>query len=62
MASRSRFGRSEPAGNALVVFAVVITVNGAPDSAVSSTPSFQPPSVVLHNAIAAAAAEARRAA
>src|SRR6476620_10982828 len=34
-ASRSRLGRSGPAGNALVVFTEVITVNGGPDSSVS---------------------------
>ena len=40
-------GRSVPAGNAFVVFAVVITVNGAPDMYVSSTPSFHPPNIVF---------------
>ena len=37
-------GRSGPAGNALVVFAVVITVNGGPDCSVSRTPTRQSPS------------------
>src|SRR5215472_3346698 len=41
--SPTRFGRNDPAGKALVVFAAVITVNAGPDSAVSSTPIFQPP-------------------
>src|SRR5262249_38687615 len=41
--SRTRFGRSEPAGNALVVLAAVITVKAGPDSAVSNSPNFQPP-------------------
>src|SRR5690349_24569921 len=39
--SPTRFGRSGPAGNAFVVFAVVTTVNGAPDCSVSSTPTRQ---------------------
>src|SRR6266481_161081 len=42
--ARSRFGRSDPAGKALVVLAEVMTVNVGPDSAVSSKPTFQPPS------------------
>src|SRR5262249_39176366 len=40
---RNKFGRSDPAGNAFVVFDAVITVNGGPDMNVSSTPIFQPP-------------------
>src|SRR5215203_4452138 len=39
--SPTRFGRSGPAGNALVVFADVITVNTGPDCNVSSTPMRQ---------------------
>src|SRR5688572_21259084 len=37
----ARLGRSEPAGNALVVFAVVTTVNGGPDWNVCMTPMRQ---------------------
>src|SRR5215203_6335105 len=37
--SPTTFGRSGPAGNALVVFADVITVNTGPDCSVSSTPT-----------------------
>ena len=32
----NRFGRKDPAGNAFVVFAAAMTVNGGPDSIVSS--------------------------
>src|SRR5690349_7283757 len=39
----TRFGRSGPAGKALVVFADVITVNGAPDIKVSSALNRHPP-------------------
>src|SRR5215471_16740660 len=39
---RKTFGRSGPAGNALVVFDVVSTVNVGPDSAFSISPTFQP--------------------
>src|SRR5258706_10967329 len=46
-ASRRRLGRSDPAGNAFVVFAVVVTVKAGPDSAVSITPIFQPPTMPL---------------
>src|SRR5262245_27187264 len=39
--SPTRFGRNGPAGNALVVFAAVTTVNGGPDIRVSSRPTRQ---------------------
>src|SRR2546426_12533339 len=38
----TRFGRSGPAGNAFVVFAAVMTVNGGPDWSVSSALNRQP--------------------
>ncbi|PYR66827.1 MAG: hypothetical protein DMF88_14920 [Acidobacteria bacterium] len=41
--SPTRFGRNGPAGNALVVFAVVMTVNGGPDCSVSSALNRHPP-------------------
>src|SRR4029450_3553303 len=41
--SRTRSGRSGPAGNALVVLAAVTTVNGAPDIKVSGGPIRQAP-------------------
>src|SRR5262245_19580033 len=45
--SPTRFGRSGPAGNAFVVFADVITVNGGPDCSVSSAPTRQLPRIAF---------------
>src|SRR5262245_44339189 len=46
-----RSGLSGPAGNALVVLAVVMTVNGGPDIQVSRTPNFHPSNAAFNTGL-----------